>query len=73
MYIDGKRVNTSLHDVTMATVLARHGGGARGDGDGFVLGFGSPPQLDLYIRTEYYKDGKYIRPEFKRLELKKPK
>ena len=25
-------------------------------------GFASPPQLDLYLRTPYYKDGKYQTP-----------
>jgi len=72
MYIDGKRVDTDTYDVDMASVLAWHGGGSRGNAGGFVIGFGAPPQLDLYIKTDYYKDGKYTRPDFKRLELKLP-
>jgi gentisate 1,2-dioxygenase len=71
MYIDGKRVNTDVLDVAMATVLARHGGGSRGDKGGFVLGFCGPPEIDLYMRTAYFKDGQYVRPQFKKLELKK--
>ena len=30
-------------------------------------GFASPPQLDLYMETEYYRDGKFDRPSFAEL------
>ena len=30
----------------------------------------SPPQLDLYLRTPYYQDGKYRVPLFEMLEAK---
>ena len=33
----------------------------------FGGGFASPPQLDLYMETEYYKNGKFTRPPFTEL------
>jgi gentisate 1,2-dioxygenase len=71
-YVDGKAVAQNQFDAAMATVLARHGGGGSqtaNDPPGFVIGFGSPPQLDLYIETPYYKNGVYVRPEFKILSI----
>jgi gentisate 1,2-dioxygenase len=36
-------------------------------GGWFGGGFASPPQLDLYMETEYYKNGKFTRPPFTEL------
>jgi hypothetical protein len=36
-------------------------------GTWFGDGFASPPQLDLYMETEYYRYGKFARPPFANL------
>ena len=44
------------------------GGSQQLAGRGFGLGFASPPQLDLYLRTPYYKDGQFDAPPWGMLE-----
>jgi mannose-6-phosphate isomerase-like protein (cupin superfamily) len=37
-------------------------------GRGVGTGFASPPQLDLYLKTPYYKDGRFVEPPWGTLE-----
>ena len=50
----------------------QHGGKIPADAKGaaFQAGFASPPQLDLYLRTPSYRDGKYQKSPFQMLEPK---
>lgn len=68
--IGGDSYPTIQYDCTLAPCGVLHGGSIPADAPGpmFPGGFASPPQLDLYVRTPYYKDGKYEAPDFEKLE-----
>ena len=70
--ISGDYIATGPLDVVLAPCGVQHGGKIPSDAKGaaFPGGFASPPQLDLYMRTPYYKDGKYSTPPFEMLEAK---
>lgn len=65
-------VATAPLDVVLAPCGVQHGGKIPSEAKGaaFPGGFASPPQLDLYLRTPYYKDEKYSTPPFEMLEAK---
>jgi len=65
-------VATGPHDVVLAPCGVQHGGRIPSDAKGICYpgGFASPPQLDLYLRTAYYRDGGYSTPPFEMLEAK---
>jgi hypothetical protein len=67
-------IDIDTYDCVMAPCGVYHGaGGSRDpeDGRSFAGGFASPPQLDLYVRTNYYKDGKFVQASFTNLLLEK--
>ncbi len=70
--VSGKYIATGPLDVVLAPCGLEHGGRIPSDtkSPAFPGGFASPPQLDLYMRTPYYKDGKYQTPPFEMLEAK---
>jgi len=70
--ISGQYIATGPLDVVLAPCGVQHGGKIPSDAKGaaFPGGFASPPQLDLYLRTPYYKDGKYQTPPFEMLDTK---
>jgi len=70
--ISGEYVSTGPLDVVLAPCGVAHGGKIPPDAKDvcFPGGFASPPQLDLYVRTPYYNDGKYQVPPFEMLETK---
>lgn len=70
--IDEEYLATGPLDVVLAPCGVQHGGKIPPDAKGaaFPGGFASPPQLDLYLRTPYYKDGKSSTPPFEMLERK---
>ena len=65
-------VATGPLDVVLAPCGVQHGGKIPSDVKGICYpgGFASPPQLDLYLRTPYYKEGKYQTPPFEMLDTK---
>ena len=67
--ISDQYVATGALDVVLAPCGVQHGGKIPADAKSaaFPGGFASPPQLDLYLRTGYYKDGKYQTPAFEML------
>jgi quercetin dioxygenase-like cupin family protein len=59
-------------DVVLAPCGVHHStGGSRAPnaGRGGGIGFASPPQLDLYLRTSHYKDGKFVEPPWTTLDF----
>lgn len=57
-------VDAGPGDVALAPCGVMHGHRSTTDrGPAMMGGFASPPQLDLMIPTDYYKDGVYERPE----------
>jgi gentisate 1,2-dioxygenase len=70
--VSGEYIATGPLDVVLAPCGVQHGGKIPVDekGAAFPGGFASPPQLDLYLRTSYYNDGKYSTPRFEMLEAK---
>ena len=70
--ISGEYIPTGPLDLVLAPCGVQHGGKIPADAKGaaFPGGFASPPQLDLYLRTPHYKDGKYQTPAFEMLETK---
>jgi hypothetical protein len=70
--ISGEHIPTGPLDVVLAPCGVQHGGKIPPDAEGaaFPGGFVLPPRLDLYMRTPYYKDGKYQTPPFEMLDAK---
>jgi hypothetical protein len=68
--VSGKYIATSPLDVVLAPCGVQHGGRIPSDAKStaFPGGYASPPQLDLYMRTTYYKDGRYQTPAFEMIE-----
>jgi mannose-6-phosphate isomerase-like protein (cupin superfamily) len=62
--LGGVEVEAGPLDAVLAPCGVSHGGYLREDADQpqFVSGFAAPPQLDLYVRTKYYRDGRYDKP-----------
>ncbi len=70
LYCGDRWVEAETFDCVMAPCGVHHDKGGRRSplaGRWFGGGFASPPQLDLYMKTEYYKDGKFGRPPFAKL------
>ncbi len=69
-YCGDRWVEAETFDCVLAPCGVRHQVKGRENplaGRWFAGGFASPPQLDLYMETEYYKGGKFSRPPFVRL------
>lgn len=49
-------------DCEMAPCGVPHGRSRTLGGRSHVGGFASPPQLDLYMRTEFYREGSFSQP-----------
>ena len=63
--IGDHHVRMGTYDVVLAPCGVPHGGGpAAEDGRVWMGGFASPPQLDLYLRTDYYRNGQFSQPPF---------
>jgi len=61
-YCGDRRLDIDAWDVLLAPCGVHHSTGGSRDPDtgrGGGIGFASPPQLDLYLRIHYYKDGKF--------------
>lgn len=69
-YIGDAKVPVGALDTVLAPCGVHHGGEVPADADGTMYpgGFAAPPQLDLYLKTDYWKDGRFQRPEFENLE-----
>ena len=64
-YYGDRWVEAETFDCVLAPCGVRHQVKGRENplaGRWFGGGFASPPQLDLYMETEYHKDGKFSRP-----------
>lgn len=63
-FINDLTVEMGPLDVLLAPCGVHHGGGVHKDAKEpqFPGGFASPPQLDLYAKTPFYKDGKFAEP-----------
>ena len=62
-----KWVDVSALDCVLAPCGVLHGAAGSSistDGPSFIGGFASPPQLDLYVRSPYYKNGKFSQPQY---------
>ena len=70
--VSGEYIATGPLDVVLAPCGVQHGGKIPSDAKEICYrgGFASPPQLDLYLRTPYYKYGKYQTPAFEMLATK---
>ena len=71
-YCGDRWLDIDAWDVVLARWGVRHSTGGSRDpaaGRGGGIGFASPPQLDLYLRTPYYEDGKFEEPPWGTLEL----
>ena len=62
-----KWVNVDALDCVLAPCGVLHGAAGSSistDEPSFIGGFASPPQLDLYVRSPYYQDGKFSQPQY---------
>ena len=69
-YCGDRWVKAETFDCVLAPCGVRHQVRGRENplaGRWYAGGFASPPQLDLYMETEYYRDGKFARPPFAEL------
>ena len=67
LYCGDRWLEADTFDCVLAPCGVHHEVGGRKNplsGRWFAGGFASPPQLDLYLNTEYYRDGRFIRPLF---------
>ncbi len=70
LYCNDRWVEAETFDCVFAPCGVHHDIGGRRNplaGRWFGGGFASPPQLDLYMKSEYYKDGKFNQPPFVKL------
>src|SRR5262249_5565146 len=69
-YLNEAEVGLQPLDVLLAPCGVQHGGYVPEDATEpyYPGGFASPPQLDLYLRTDFYRDGQFERPPFENLE-----
>ena len=70
LYCGARWLEAETFDCVMAPCGVHHDIGGRRNplaGRWFGGGFASPPQLDLYMKTEYYKVGRFSRPPFVKL------
>jgi len=66
-YCGDKWVDIGPLDCVLAPCGVLHSAAGSENADkeqSFVGGFASPPQLDLYVRSPYYQDGKFTQPEY---------
>jgi quercetin dioxygenase-like cupin family protein len=66
-YVSGQWVDCGQYDVGLAPCGVRHGiaiADRPGQPDSWPCGFASPPQVDLYMKTDYWTGEGYRRPAF---------
>lgn len=70
-FINDVTVDMGPLDTLLAPSGVHHGGGVHKDAKEpqFPGGCAAPPQLDLYIKTSYYKDGKFEEPKWTTLKI----
>lgn len=70
-WVGDRWVTGRSYDCLLAPSGVRHGGYVPQDATQIYLvgGFAAPPQLDLLINSGYYQDGRFTRPDFKRLAV----
>jgi mannose-6-phosphate isomerase-like protein (cupin superfamily) len=70
-YCGDRWLDGEVWDVVLAPCGVHHStGGSRGPNAtaGGGVGFAAPPQLDLYLRTPHYEDGKFVEPPWTTLD-----
>ncbi len=68
-YVGNRWVEFSPNDCFLAPCGVMHGGPYNNSAEPILAGgFASPPQLDLYLLTDYYEKGRFKRPTFKQLK-----
>jgi gentisate 1,2-dioxygenase len=65
-YVGGAEVPVGPLGTVLAPCGVHHGGECPADARETMYpgGFAAPPQLDLYLKTDYWKDGRFERPPF---------
>ncbi len=69
-YVGGRSFVAGQYDVVMAPAGIHHGADRDVPADmaSAMIGFGSPPQLDLYLESGFYADRSYAQPPFDRYD-----